>query len=61
MSADKRWRLVSYDIRDPRRYREAYRLIRVRAVDCSTPFPLPPRRPTQNAFAGSSPNPHLRG
>lgn len=29
MSADsRRWRLVSYDIRDPRRYRRAYKIIR---------------------------------
>lgn len=27
MSAEKRWRLVCYDIRDPARYRKAYRII----------------------------------
>jgi CRISPR-associated protein Cas2 len=30
MSHDKRWRLVCYDIRDPKRYRKAYKLIRGR-------------------------------
>lgn len=28
MSAEKRWRLVCYDIRDPIRYRKAYKIIR---------------------------------
>jgi CRISPR-associated protein Cas2 len=30
MSNDKRWRLVCYDIRDPKRYRKAYKVIRGR-------------------------------
>lgn len=28
MAADKRWRLLCYDIRDPRRYRKVHRLVR---------------------------------
>ncbi len=28
MSADKRWRLVCYDIRDPKRYRKAHKLLK---------------------------------
>ena len=28
MSAEKRWRLVCYDVRDPKRYRELYKIIR---------------------------------
>ena len=28
MSADKRWRLVAYDIRDPRRYRKVFKIMR---------------------------------
>lgn len=30
MSADKRWRLVCYDIREPARWREVYKIIRGR-------------------------------
>ena len=30
MSNEKRWRLVCYDIRDPKRYRKAYKVIRGR-------------------------------
>jgi len=30
MSADKRWRLVCYDIRDPARWREVYKIVRGR-------------------------------
>lgn len=28
MSADKRWRLVAYDIRDPARWRKVYKIVR---------------------------------
>ena len=28
MSADKKWRLVCYDIRDPKRYRKLYKVMR---------------------------------
>lgn len=28
MSADKRWRLVCYDIRDPKRYRKAHKILK---------------------------------
>lgn len=28
MSADKRWRLICYDIRDPKRYRKAFKMLR---------------------------------
>lgn len=28
MSADKRWRLVCYDVRDPKRYRKVHKIIR---------------------------------
>src|ERR1700733_6110785 len=28
MSADKRWRLVCYDVRDPKRYRELYKVMK---------------------------------
>ena len=28
MSADKRWRLVCYDVRDPKRYRNVYKIVR---------------------------------
>ena len=28
MSADKRWRLVAYDIRDPKRWRKVYKIVR---------------------------------
>jgi CRISPR-associated protein Cas2 len=28
MAHDKRWRLVCYDVRDPKRYRRAYRIVR---------------------------------
>jgi CRISPR-associated protein Cas2 len=28
MSAEKRWRLVCYDIRDPKRYRKVYKILR---------------------------------
>lgn len=28
MSLDKRWRLVCYDVRDPKRYREVYKIIK---------------------------------
>jgi CRISPR-associated protein Cas2 len=30
MSADKRWRLICYDIRDPARWREVYKIVRGR-------------------------------
>ncbi len=30
MAADKRWRLVCYDIRDPARWREVYKIVRGR-------------------------------
>ncbi len=28
MSADKRWRLVCYDVRDPKRYRKVFKILR---------------------------------
>ncbi len=28
MSADKRWRLVAYDVRDPQRYRKVFKIVR---------------------------------
>jgi|HubBroStandDraft_1064217.scaffolds.fasta_scaffold433496_1 CRISPR-associated protein Cas2 len=28
MSAEKRWRLICYDVRDPKRYRELYKVMR---------------------------------
>jgi len=28
MSADKRWRLVCYDVRDPKRYRKVHKIVR---------------------------------
>ena len=28
MSADKRWRLVAYDVRDPKRYRKVFKIVR---------------------------------
>jgi CRISPR-associated protein Cas2 len=28
MSVDKRWRLVAYDIRDPKRWRKVYKIVR---------------------------------
>ena len=28
MSADKKWRLVCYDVRDPKRYRKLYKVMR---------------------------------
>jgi CRISPR-associated protein Cas2 len=28
MSADKRWRLICYDVRDPKRYRELYKVMK---------------------------------
>lgn len=32
MSADKRWRLVCYDIRDPARWRNVYKIVRGRGT-----------------------------
>jgi hypothetical protein len=33
MSAEKRWRLICYDVRDPKRYRSLYKVIvAVRAI-----------------------------
>jgi CRISPR-associated protein Cas2 len=32
MSADKRWRLVCYDIRDPARWRKVYKIVRGRGT-----------------------------
>jgi CRISPR-associated protein Cas2 len=32
MSADKRWRLVCYDIRDPSRWRKVYKVVRGRGT-----------------------------
>jgi len=28
MSADKKWRLVAYDVRDPKRYRKVFKILR---------------------------------
>jgi CRISPR-associated protein Cas2 len=28
MSAEKRWRLVAYDVRDPKRYRKVFKILR---------------------------------
>ena len=28
MSAEKRWRLICYDVRDPKRYRELYKVMK---------------------------------